>query len=162
AREAVGARVAGVLRERVRGHRELGEGREEPLGQRLAALVAEDLPGPEVLEEIAGLLADAARALARHVRPPGGAANRKRRPPRPPPGGAPSRGGHAPPPSARRARGARSLGRAAAGRVAEASSGLCRRAAPAVAAAEPAVGGEAEPMAERFFAALVAREFLPN
>ena len=54
---AVGARVAGVLRERVRGHRELGEGGEEALGDGLAALVPEHLPGHEVLQEVAGLLA---------------------------------------------------------------------------------------------------------
>ena len=40
--EAVRARVARVLRERVRRHRELGEGGEQPLGDRLPALVAED------------------------------------------------------------------------------------------------------------------------
>ena len=56
--EAVRARIARVLRERVRGHRELGEGGEQALGDRLAALVAEDLTRAEVLEEVAGLLAD--------------------------------------------------------------------------------------------------------
>ncbi len=62
ATEAVAARVARVLRQRVRGHRELGEGGEQALGDRLAALVAEHLAEPEVLEEVPGLLAqDAGR-----------------------------------------------------------------------------------------------------
>jgi hypothetical protein len=51
--EAVGLRVAHVLRERVRREAEVGENREEPLGQGLPAAVAEDLPGTELLEEIA-------------------------------------------------------------------------------------------------------------
>ena len=58
---AVGARVARVLRERVRRHRELREGREQALGDGLPALVSEHLAGHEVLEEVAGLLAEDAR-----------------------------------------------------------------------------------------------------
>jgi len=48
--EAVGPRIARVLGQGVRRHGELGEGREEALGERLSALVPEELPGAEVLD----------------------------------------------------------------------------------------------------------------
>jgi ribonucleoside-diphosphate reductase alpha chain len=57
---------------------------------------------------------------------------------------------------------ARYLLRDAAGRPCEDFEGLCRRVARAVAAAEPAFGGDAGAVAERFFALLSRREFLPN
>src|SRR5204862_5403845 len=56
--EPEGPGVARVLRQRIGGHREVGEDGEQPLGDRLAALVSEDLSGPEVVEEVAVLLAD--------------------------------------------------------------------------------------------------------
>ena len=67
AAEAVGPRIARVLGERIRRHGELGEGREQSLGDRLAALVSEGLPEVEVLEVVAGDLAEDARGL-RHER----------------------------------------------------------------------------------------------
>jgi hypothetical protein len=56
--EAVRLRVADVLREGVRRHREVGEDREQPLGDRLAALVPVGVARAEVLEEVPVLLAD--------------------------------------------------------------------------------------------------------
>jgi len=57
---AVGSRVAGILGQRIRRHRELGEGREEAFGDGFAALVAEDLTGFEVFQKVASpLLEDA-------------------------------------------------------------------------------------------------------
>ena len=54
--EAVRLRVASVLRERVRGHREVGEEREQPFGDRLPALVPVDVAGDEILEKMPALL----------------------------------------------------------------------------------------------------------
>src|SRR5262245_26566937 len=172
--EAVGAGVARVLGERVRGHRELGEGREEALGQRLPALVPEYLPRPEILEEVAGLLADAAGGVGHRggsswaressstdfarlrLAAPGMATLRgtpRRRYPR---------CVREPSPNALRVLEARYLLRDAAGRVIEDFEGLCHRVATAVAAAEPTFGGDAAALAERFFGFLARREFLPN
>ena len=67
-----------------------------------------------------------------------------------------------PSPNAKRVLEARYLLRDAAGRLVEDFEGLCRRVATGVAAAEPAFGGDAEAVAECFFAALQRREFLPN
>jgi hypothetical protein len=64
---AVGARVVRVLGQRVRAHREIAEDRQQAIGDGLAAVVPEHLPGAEVLEEVAGLLADDERAV-RHGR----------------------------------------------------------------------------------------------
>jgi ribonucleoside-diphosphate reductase alpha chain len=64
--------------------------------------------------------------------------------------------------NARRVLEARYLVRDTAGRPVEDFAGLCRRVAAAVAAAEPAFGGDAEATAERFAALLLRREFLPN
>ncbi len=57
---------------------------------------------------------------------------------------------------------ARYLLRDAAGRPIEDFEGLCRRVARAIAAAEPAFGGDAAAVSERFFGLLSRREFLPN
>src|SRR5262249_61667069 len=101
-------------------------------------------------------------AALRTSGPPAGGGGTCPRPPPRPPRGATLRGVHEPSPNAQRVLEARYLRRDAAGRVVEDFPGLCRRVATAVAAAEPAFGGEAEPMAERFLAALAKREFLPN
>ncbi len=65
-------------------------------------------------------------------------------------------------PNARRVLEARYLLRDAAGRPIEDFEGLCHRVAGAVAAAEPAFGGDAEATADRFARLLLRREFLPN
>jgi ribonucleoside-diphosphate reductase alpha chain len=57
---------------------------------------------------------------------------------------------------------ARYLARDAVGEPVEDWEGLCRRVAGAVADGERAFGGEPAAAAERFFAVLQAREFLPN
>ena len=67
-----------------------------------------------------------------------------------------------PSPNALRVLEARYLLRDVAGRAIEDFEGLCRRVATAVAAAEPAFGGDAPALAERFFGFLERREFLPN
>jgi ribonucleoside-diphosphate reductase alpha chain len=64
--------------------------------------------------------------------------------------------------NARRVLEARYLLRDAAGRPIEDFEGLCHRVATAVAAAEPAFGGDAGGTAERFAELLLRREFLPN
>jgi ribonucleoside-diphosphate reductase alpha chain len=65
-------------------------------------------------------------------------------------------------PNALRVLEARYLLRDAAGRVIEDFAALCHRVAQAVAAAEPAFGGDAAAVSERFFELLSRREFLPN
>ena len=65
-------------------------------------------------------------------------------------------------PNAQRVLGARYLRRDAAGGLLEGFEGLCERVARAVARAEEAFAGDVEAMAERFCAALLRREFLPN
>jgi ribonucleoside-diphosphate reductase alpha chain len=64
--------------------------------------------------------------------------------------------------NARRVLEARYLQRDASGRLIEDFEGLCRRVASAVAEAESAFGGEIARTRDRFEAALLRREFLPN
>src|SRR5439155_17678381 len=78
AAEPVRLGVAPVLGEGVGGEAEVREDGEEALGDRLAALVAEDLPGAEVLQEVAVL----GGALGHGAVPLAGGARRRQPPPR--------------------------------------------------------------------------------
>src|SRR5207247_5101591 len=51
--EAIRARVAEVLGERIGGQREIRQDGKQPLGDRLPALVAEELAETKILEEVA-------------------------------------------------------------------------------------------------------------